>query len=62
MQSKQNPVLHTLQDFFLLIAISTHLSSRLLLRFLLVSTAQRLSGHTPLGKSGDVLDTAHGVG
>lgn len=39
-------------------AISTRLSSRLLLRFLLVSHAQRLSGHTPLGKSGDVLDTA----
>lgn len=35
------------------------LSSRLLLRFLLVSHAQRLSGHTPLGKSGDALDIAH---
>lgn len=43
-------------------AISTRLSSRVLLRFLLVSTAQRLGGHTPLGKSGDVLDIAHGVG
>lgn len=41
---------------------SRFLSSRLLLRFLLVSTAQRLSGHTPLGKSDDVLDTAHEVG
>lgn len=49
-------------DFSLLMAISTRLSSHPLLRFLLVSTAQRLSGHTPLGKSGDVLDTAHGVG
>lgn len=49
-------------DFSLLMAISTRLSSRLLLRFLLVSSAQRLSGHTPLGKSGDVLDTAHGEG
>lgn len=43
-------------------AISTRISSRLLLRFLLVSRAQRLGGHTPLGKSGDVLDTAHEVG
>lgn len=42
-------------------AISTRLSSRLLLRFLLVSSAQRLGGHTPLGKSDDVLDIAHGV-
>lgn len=39
-------------------AISTRLSFRLLLRFLLVSSAQRLSGYTPLGKSGDVLNTA----
>lgn len=43
-------------------AISTRLSSHLLLRFLLVSSAQRLGGHTPLGKSGDVLDTAREVG
>lgn len=43
-------------------AISTRLSSRLLLRFLLVSSAQRLSGHTPLDKIDDALDIAHGEG
>lgn len=43
-------------------AISTRLSSRLLLRFLLVSQSPHLDGHTPLGKIDDALDTAREVG